>query len=360
MGGAERLMLDILSRLNRRKFSVEIVTVVGAGPLEADFRGLGYPIYSVGPAIEEGKRLFSKVRWVILAPLTLWRLVALMRKIKPDVVLTSLYQADILGIWAAKASGVKDRIIIQHDVIPLSYARRIFKKYAIKLSTKVITVSRAVQTFMVSEWSVPERKIKVVYGGVDFGKFRGQRALNRNLVVGVVGRLEKVKGPDIFVKAALELKKTHHMEPEILMVGGGSARSPLGKLIGKELSKIKFVGSVSNAHDWLKKIDVLVVPSRSEGFGLVLIEGLLSKCLVVASDIPAFREIVDGQNGLLFPMGDHKRLAAILAQLLTNHKEQATLRKGTDNWIKNDSRAFNIETTVSAYEALFNSEPSVP
>lgn len=353
MGGVERSMLDILSRLDRNKFDVEIATVLGRGPLEGEFKALGFPIYSVGSGLNQDRKLFSKVLWVILAPLTLWRLVKIMKKIKPDLVLTSLYQADILGIWGAKIAGVKERVLIQTDVSKLSLVRGVLKReLSIKQSTQIIAPSMTVKNFMVSSWMTPESKIKIIYNGVDFKKFDLVRTTTDMSTIGIVGRLEKIKGPDIFAKAILELKNRYSIEPNILFVGDGSMLGELRKLIGNQIAKARFVGFVRNVQDWLPKIDLLVVPSRSEGFGLVLVEGLMSKCIVVASDIPAFREIIGNESSLLFSAGDYKALAKSLASILQHPQKQAALRGEIDEWINNKSNRFNIDETVKGYAAL--------
>ncbi|OGY56970.1 MAG: hypothetical protein A2Y84_00625 [Candidatus Colwellbacteria bacterium RBG_13_48_8] len=355
VGGVERLMLDILSRLDRDKFGVEIATVVGTGPLEGEFRKLGFPIHLTGPSFDQGKRLFSKVRWVILTPLTLWKLIGIMRRIKVDLVLTCPYQADLLGILAAKMAGVEKRILVQTDVAKLSPVRRFLKKWlSIVLSTKIIAISAAVKDYIVNTWMAPAGKIEVIYPGIDFEKFRAKRKPGRISTIGIVGRLEEIRGPDIFAKAAIELKTEYLMEPDILFVGDGSMRGSLEELVDSQLSKAQFVGSVLNVREWLSKIDLLVVPSRSEGFGLILVEGLLSKCLMVASDIPVFREIINDKNksNLLFPVGDYKILAKLLAEILKDPQKQNVLRGEIDEWIKKESHRFDIEKMAKSYEAL--------
>ncbi|KKQ41482.1 MAG: Glycosyl transferase group 1 [Microgenomates group bacterium GW2011_GWC1_37_8] len=354
IGGVERSMFDILSRLDRDKFDIEIATVIGSGPLESEFRSLNFPIYLLGQNIDQDRSLFDKVRWVILAPLTLLRLVAIIKRIRPDLVLTSLYQAEILGMCAAKISGVKERIMIQSDAVELPMIRAFFKRsLSLRLSTKIIAISNTVSTFMVKRWRVPISKIKVIYNGIDFEKFNVTREPRDILTLGIVGRLEKIKGVDIFSQAIVKLKQDYSLEPNVLFVGDGSMRKSLEELMDRsQLKKVQFVGFVSNVQEWLTKIDLLVIPSRSEGFGLVMIEGLLTKCLVVASDIPAFKEIIGEKNNMFFPTNDHNALSKLLAELLVDTQKRDLLRKDLDLWIKTQSNRFDIKETVKSYESV--------
>ncbi|MBU4023147.1 glycosyltransferase, partial [Patescibacteria group bacterium] len=138
IGGTEKFLYGLIKNLDKDKFEISIVSTWGSGVLEKDFQTLGLPIYFAG---SRGclSNIFAKIFSVFG---TAFRLVVFLKKNKPDIVVTSLYQSDILGIFSSWLVGVKKRIIIQHDVKRLNFFVRIIKKiFAINLATKIIANS---------------------------------------------------------------------------------------------------------------------------------------------------------------------------------------------------------------------------
>ncbi len=361
MGGVERLMLDILSGLDKSKFSIELVTILGFGPLEAEFRQLGIPIHSVGSQLGAKYTLPFKLFWIALAPITLLRLWWIVLKMRPHVVVTSLYQADLLGIFAATLAGVKKRVVIQHDVVYFSWLLRLFKNvFSLKLAITIVAVSETTKTFLVERWQVPENKVVVINSGVDFASFsrasRREGLLKRNdlPIVGMLGRLEPIKGPDVLLGALRLLKIRYGLEPAVLMGGSGAMQSQLEQYAKKHnLSKIQFLGQVTDRLEFLKQVDIFVVPSLSEGFGLSALEGLASHKVVIASNLEALEEfVIHNKNGLIFPKGDCDQLASTIALVLKDSHKRELLRKGTVSWLRSYGAKFDIRATVESYEKL--------
>lgn len=359
IGGAEKLLLGILGRIDKEKFDIYIITILGSGPLKDDFERLNFPIKFFGFK-NNSLTFLHKILWLFFSPFIILKLIIFLKKIKPDIVVTSLYQADILGILTAWLCGIKKRIIIQHDVKELSPFRKFLKKrVALDLATFVIANSFSVKKFLIDYFGVNSEKIIIIKNGVDIEKLKEgikTESVKNELTLGFIGRLEPVKGLFCLMKALKSLKK-EMLEIKTFIVGEGSLRKKLEKYAkDNNLRNIEFIGEVSDLEKILKKIDILVVPSLAEGFGLVVLEGLASEKVVIASDIPAFRElIIDGENGKLFQKGNVDSLVSVLKEILTDRELFKKLRKNVKVWLREKGPDFDIKKTAQNYQELFAS-----
>ena len=148
----------------------------------------------------------------------------------------------------------------------------------------------------------------------------GNYKLNTKRTLGVVSRLEPIKGMDLVVPAFAEVLKKFP-EVRLLVVGDGSLRATM-ELQAAELGcadRITWVGRQPQeelAH-WYGRMDIVLMPSRSEGFGLTAIEAMANGCVMVASNVGGLPEVVrDGVCGLLHRTEDLHDMAAKVSKLL--------------------------------------------
>lgn len=362
IGGVERLIFDVISFFDKEKFYVEIITVLGSGPLEASFRDSGIPIYFAGISGPFSKKLPFKLYWLLIAPITLIRITFFLIKSKPDVVISSLHQADILGMIASKVSGVKKRIIIQHDIVKFKRLIYLFKKiFALNLSTQIISVSNTVKDFLIKYFEVKNEKITTIYDGIDYERFKKGKKIIFNPdspVIGIIGRLEEIKGHIYVLEALKILKEEHGLYTTLLLAGEGSLRDDLEKYVVKNNpGSVKFLGNVSDVPDFLTKIDILIVPSISEGFGLVVLEGMVSGKVVIASDIEVMNELIkNGENGLLFKSKNSDSLVMVLLKVLNNKDFCKKLKENANLFSEKNKQLFNIYEVSNTYQELLISK----
>lgn len=336
--------------------------MLGSGPLEASFRELGIPIYFAGIKLPSSKRLPFKLYWFFLAPITLIRITLFLLKSKPDVVITSLYQADVLGMIASNIIGVKKRILIQHDIVKFGSLIRIVKKiFALNFATKIISISETVKGFLVDYFEVKSEKITTIYNGINYNHFEKGRKLIPDFnspVIGVVGRLEDVKGHIYLLEALKIIKEKYNLSPPVLLAGDGSLRTELEKYAKtNHLDSVKFLGNISNVSNFLSQIDALIVPSLNEGFGLVVLEGMVSGKVVIASDIKVMQELIkDNETGLLFESKNALSLADILLIVLKNKEFCDKLQKNTLSFVEKNKKLFDICEVSNTYQNLLISK----
>ena len=149
---------------------------------------------------------------------------------------------------------------------------------------------------------------------------RQAKSKDRPLTIGVVSRLESIKGMDLVVPAFAQVKACHP-EMQLLIVGDGSLRKQMEKQAHKAglEEAVEFAGrqpqeKLSSDYD---RIDILLMPSRSEGFGLTAIEGMARGCVVVAARTGGLPEVVrDGEVGLLHETEQIEDLVAQINKLI--------------------------------------------
>lgn len=153
---------------------------------------------------------------------------------------------------------------------------------------------------------------------------------NTKLTLGVVSRLEPIKGMDLVVPALAEVLKVHP-DTQLLVVGDGSLRASMEEQAAQLAcaDHIRFVGRQPQEElpQWYGQMDIVLMPSRSEGFGLTAIEAMACGCVMVASDTGGLPEVVrDGVCGLLHRTDDVTDMAAKISTLIGDQELYTTLR----------------------------------
>ena len=142
---------------------------------------------------------------------------------------------------------------------------------------------------------------------------------------------------------------------EMTIVGDGRARGALEARLASAPFPVRFTGIVSqeDVADLYRRHDVVLVPSRNEGFGLVIIDAMACGCVPVVSRIQGVTDaaVTDGESGVLFPIGDVAAAGAALARLAD---DQALLARMAAAALRTVQARFSLDDTNGAYAALIN------
>ena len=356
IGGTEQVLLEILKDLDRSKFEASIITILGSGPMELEFRKLEFPIFFAGSK-KYSSSLPFKVIWILSVPFILLRLIVFLRKIKPNVVITSLYQADILGYWASFRLNTK-LVSIQHDVIRINPIIAWIKMRTFKNANKIIAISNEVKKFLIEYFKVSASKIEVIYNGIDFDKFFSFQKLDKDWepVFGIIARLDKIKGHIYILEALKRLKSEGVKLPTFIFVGDGSERKNLEHFTEEnDLTNVRFIGEALDIGQYLKQIDVFVFPSLSEGLGIAIIEALAAKKLIIASNVGGIRELIkNNKTGILVEPTNIDDLYKAIKWVLENKEEAIKLRNASFEWINKNRRLFDIKDVSKRYLEVLN------
>ena len=147
---------------------------------------------------------------------------------------------------------------------------------------------------------------------------------NTHFTLGVVSRLEKIKGMDLVIPAFAQVLKQHpHIK--LIVVGDGSLRSAMQQQAIESgcADYITWVGRKPQEElpHWYSQMNIVLMPSRSEGFGLTAIEAMANGCVVVASNVGGLPEVLrDNECGLLHKSEDIADMADKIS-LLINKKD---------------------------------------
>lgn len=210
-------------------------------------------------------------------------------------------------------------------------------------------------------YRLSDSKVGIIHLGINLQQFRPifpkQRA-DDVLIVGYVGRIKSdLKGTDYLPLVAKELIDLYNLRFQIFVAGDGPDRKQVEQScieLGVE-KYITFLGWVSDVSNFLSKIDVLLVPSRFEAFGLTAIEALAMNVPVVAFDIHGLREILAGcPAGIMVSPGDTRKMAEAVYSLRSNYLNVGS--KGRDfvaRRFSNDQMARQYEKIYASYARSF-------
>ena len=184
-------------------------------------------------------------------------------------------------------------------------------------------------------------------------------AINRSEaapVLGLVSRLEHIKGMDLVVPAFAEVRK-RFPDVQLLVVGDGSLRAAMEQqtmALGCD-DAVTWVGRQPQEvlSQYYSRMDIVLMPSRSEGFGLTAIEAMAHGCVVVASDIGGLPEVVrDGVCGLLHRTEDVADMASKISSLIASPEHCRTMQKNALQHVQKFSFQRYAELILNLYDKL--------
>jgi len=263
-----------------------------------------------------------------LDPAALSQLREMLRAISPDIVHTHLVHADLYGLIAAWQAGVSHAISSRHndDAFRRHLIFKLINRALMTRTDRIITISHALADFAHTVEGIPVDKVTTIHYGYppyDYPTDAPQQAraglgLDDEPVIGFFGRLVHQKGVDVLLSAFRQVRD-RHPEARLLIVGDGPLRADLEAQAARlTLNEgVEFTGWVYDAHRMMPACDIIVMPSRWEGFGLVTLEAMGYKRPLIVSQISALPEIVvHEQTGLHIPPDDPNTLAMALLSLL--------------------------------------------
>jgi glycosyltransferase involved in cell wall biosynthesis len=352
-GGGERHLVDLARGLAERGHEVYAALRPGS-PLRAE-------LLSLNP--RGGVELPLRNAFDLGSALVLARFV---REQGVEIVHAHVARDYPLAALAARRSQSARLVVTRHVLFPLSRAHRL----ALANVSRVVAVSEAVARSLRARSIFPAHKIRVVPNGVDVRKFEEARRTREHgrrkqgspprstLRVGIVGELSEVKGQDIFIRAARLVVEKFKGPVEFVIVGDeasndGGRRAALEGLVG-ELSltnHVRFTGRREDVAGLLASLDLFVSASRSEAFGIALVEAMASGLPVVAAATEGAREIVeDGRTGLIVPVNDVDSLAAAVSDLLGDEPRRLALGERAR---ETAAERFSLERMVADTERIY-------
>jgi glycosyltransferase involved in cell wall biosynthesis len=354
VGGAERHVVDLAVALSRRAHEVTVVCSV-AGDLSGLLEEANVPVRPLLHKLVKRRVSAAYARG----------LRRLVKEGRFDLVHAHIYASAAAAAIATVGTGVP-LVVTEHTEAAWRGRRaRLVSRWFCRRASRVIAVSGAVRRRLVEQDDVHPEKTALIPNAVPANPERGSGApplpdeLQDGPLVGVVARLQPEKGVATFLKAGARVAKVVP-RARFIVAGDGPLRAELEALVGRlGLERnVRFLGFRSAPRAVIGLLDVLVVPSHTEGAPLVVLEAMAAGVPVVASAVGGIPDQVrHGEDGLLVPPGDPAALGKAILELLED--PGLARRMGTAGFRK-AATEFNHETMVERAMKVYRTALALP
>lgn len=349
LGGGERIVLALAALLPHYGYRASILTF-SAHPESPALKSPPCPIY-VLPL--QRTYDFTAFR----AAFDLGRFIKAERI---DIVQTFFESADLWGGLVTKIMSSAKLIWSRRDMgILRTRKHRIAYRLMAATPDAVFAVSEQVRRYCVEVDRIDPRRVQTIYNGLSLSDWSSVAPrppkIDGNMLVTTVGNIRRVKGHDVFIKAAGLLiaqfpNTTFSIAGDVLDTEYFAELQSLVKDLDLG-GHFHFVGGVTDMRRHLSEADIFVLPSRSEGFSNAVIEAMAASLPVVATDAGGNAEAVeDGVTGFVVPAEDACALAAALRLLLSDVSRAEAMGKAGKVMV---AERFTVEAMMSQITAVY-------
>ncbi len=367
IAGAERHLLDLLPGLRTHGVDPYVVLIAEpnntADTMEAAIREINVPVERVAIYRHFEPGLYRVLRDVLL-------------RLQPQIVHTHLMHADVHGIPAAKWAGVPRIISTRHDDDPARTRQPLRTVYGglWRLTDAGIAISEAIKRFCIEVEHAPPHKVHVVYHGMPLPVAQIDRTAARQslaaelhlppdmlfvgdtLFVGMVCRLMEAKGIPDALEAFAQVRDAYP-NAHFVIAGDGPLRDAIEAQIAtlNLTDRVHLLGWRDEPLRVVAALDLLLMPSTREGFGMTLLEAMSQSVPVIGSTASAIPEVIlNNETGLTVPPNDPDALADALRRLLSD----AALRQrfgqmGRERLEKQFNAQRMIDETFAVYQRVY-------
>lgn len=285
--------------------------------------------------------------------------IGLLRKhiteIKPDLIHLHLNHSGACR-YAFFANKHIPIIATEHDPFPLSKLKTIIKRYTLKHTDHTIAISDQNRLFLMKQYGIPENRITTVYNGIEIEKYQTNPSRpHPGPIIGSIMELHERKGPDILIRA---FKNIHDTLPEakLFIAGDGPMKHEIKTLV-KTLDlhdSVRLFGWVNDIPKFLSDIDLFLLTSRREAFGLAVLEAQAARKPVIASRTGGLQEIIDhGTTGLLCTPEQSDEFADSSIHVLNNPVQyRSFVEKAFEKLVRSFSSKHVAKKTISLYKEI--------
>ena len=288
-------------------------------------------------------------------PLFAWEFGRWLKKQRIDLLHSHLF-GPVTGAALAATVARIPHVGTLHDVYMIEEkpARIYLVRLATLLGTRLVTVSKDMEEFYRSKASFRRHSITTIYNGIEFNETAPtESSKDTPLSIICVGRLVSLKNIDLVIKATLLLAKSSRVQLTIL--GEGPERQHLESLVPEESKDIiHFPGVSRDVLSWLRKSDIFVQFSSTEGLSRSVIEATAAGLPTVVSDVGGNREIVEhNSTGFVVPSGDSQGLIESISKLLNDSELRHNMgERGKQRARDLFSRTANNDKYIQLYRQL--------
>lgn len=331
-GGAERMVVTTMGRIQRHRFEPRVATLFGPDDLADELRAMKIPVHDLG---------MRRPRDIPRAAFNLRRLI---RHTGAQVVHTHLYFANIVGRLATRG-GSAALVTTLHNPDytydaghgPRFQVRKALDRLTLRRPGHLLAVSEEVRRDYQAHFDLPH--IEVLYNFIDLGRFHERlHALDRatarrmlgvrddEVVVLHVGRFHRQKAQDHLLRA-FEVAVLESPNLRLFLAGDGG-ELPNARAMASEMDlgdSVVFLGTVPDVAPLYRAADVFVFPSRFEAFGMALLEAMAAGLPSVATRAGGIQELATERTTLFTEIDHVTQLARALIRLARDPALRASL-----------------------------------
>jgi glycosyltransferase involved in cell wall biosynthesis len=288
-------------------------------------------------------------------PTVALRIAALVRSRGVRLLHATGVKGTLIARIAARLTGARTLVHV-HDLNDPGAVISALQRIAAQPTDAAVCVSEAVRELTVSRYHVPPARVRVARNGIPLEMLRRAGAGARSRVraelgiepgrpvLAVIGRMHPVKGHRALL-TMLPAIVSSCPRALLLVIGDGPERASCEELTGRLglAQHVRFLGRRSDVPRLLAGVDLVLMPSQSEGLGLAAIEALAAARPVIGFAVGGLPEVVvDGLNGRLVPPGDNAAFATAVVETLRDSGRRFSYARGAAS----SSRRFGVETHV--------------
>jgi len=363
--GTPILALDMCRRWQQWGIAPQVVTLVTEPTdLEAEFRALGVPLHTLALSTA-GRAKF---------PLLAVGIHRLCLQLRPRAVLSMPLGWHALTFMGARAAGVEYTGAHVGNYPPVEHPKALAKfRFLMQLgrgvTDRLFCCSAYVQKGVHDHFGIPLEDTDVIYNGVDVetvarraeaARSRSSATMARPFTIGMVARLEVHKDQPTLIRAVGALKESG-MSIELRLIGEGSRREEYQQLVtalGLQ-SEVKLLGMRRDVPEQLGQLDAFVFSAKpDEGLGVALIEAMAARVPIIATDVGACREVLNGSElGHLVAPADVAAMAAAIRDIAARRSEEGPR---LDAAFERAETLFSIESMARRYAECLGVMPAAP
>jgi len=355
-GGAERQMSYIAAELARLGHEVHVASRA-SGPNLERILASGAVWHCLGKSdIRDYGKYGSRTSHLLAAADVLWRLIGLIRKIRPDIIQTVLAPMDVLGGTAALLTGAP--WVLKECSAALVYTtyRRYWLRFAFgSLANGVIANSEHGKDYWRKAHT--QDRLYVIPNAIPIAEIRQAQFRDNTLnlksddkVVLYAGRIDIGKNVEGLIGALALIQ--NDVSFKLIICGEGANRASVEQM-ARELGiadRVIFTGYVDNLWELMKRANAFVSLSRCEGCPNVVLEAMACECPLIVSDIPAHREMLNEKEALFVNLDDPEAAARAILSTLT---DTAATQARAESAGANVNQRPSLEVAARKHEAAY-------
>ncbi|MFE0329236.1 glycosyltransferase [Streptomyces sp. NPDC058960] len=355
LGGAEKQLVLLARGLKDRGVRTRVLVMFEKGPRKEELRNAGVQVVNLGFRCRWPMSFVGDIR-------AFFRLVAFLRREKPEVLQAFLFHSYVMAAPAARLARVPVLIAGRRS---LGFFKKdnclalALERIATRWTTYLVANATAIAEEVRRDEGVPPAKICVIPNGMRPEEFQPAEPADVDTalpVVVCVANFALHKGHRHLLEACATLRRTE-APCTLVLIGDGRERPELQRLAERLDIDARFLGNRTDVARFLARAEVVVLPSLYEGSSNAVMEAMAAGRPVVATAVGGTPELLDGR-GVLVPPANPAALAEGIREVLADQEAAAALGQRARAWaLANLTADVMVDRYVTLYRRLLEGSP---